>query len=407
MKKFLMSLCAMLAMAGNTFADDTFSVDDILQPNTASAPLVVRFSLDAGSDCSGYNFWVQLPEKLEFVVDDLGIPVFTAGDSYTGTPSITPNIDGGYLKVGCLTANTTPLNKQEGILVSFLVKVKNGATVTVGETLTGYLKEGVISSEGGQTHSVANSNFTITITDKVVLDENSPMVPEATSGNVNVLVRRTIYANQWSTICLPFPMPVEKLKAAFGDGYQLYYISGYEKETDTNGKVTSITINFTKRELALQVNRPYIIKIDKDEDITEFVVNEVKINPSDGYHTAVIESDDDTGEDVEICSMTGNLKAGKTVPAKSLFLSEDKFWYSTGMTKMKAFRAYFTLNDVLDAYNQNTDAPVFVNIGGETTRLDQLNIDNDDDNYYTLDGRAVKTPGKGVYIRRGKKIIIK
>ena len=400
-----MSLCAMLAMAGSTFADDTFTVDDILQPNTASAPLVVRFSLDAGSDCSGYDFWIQLPEQLEFVVDNLGIPVFTAGDSYTGTPSITPNLDGGYLKVACLTANTTPLNKQEGILVSFMVKVKNGATVTVGQELTGHLIEGVISSEAGQTHSVANSNFTITITDKYVLDENSPVVPEATSGKVNVLVKRTILANQWNTICLPFPMTVEKLEEVFGTEYQLYYISGYEKETDTNGKVTSITINFSKREAAALANRSYIIMID--EDMTEFAVNDVKITPTDSYHTAVMELDDDTGEEVEVCSMIGNLKAGTTVPAQSLFLSEDKFWYSTGKTRMKAFRAYFTLNDVLDAYNQNSDAPVFINIGGETTRLEQLNIDYDDDNYYTLDGRAVKTPGKGVYIHRGKKIIIK
>ena len=72
---------------------------------------------------------------------------------------------------------------------------------------------------------------------------------------------------------------------------------------------------------------------------------------------------------------------------------------------MKAFRAYFDLMDVLS--DTSASAPVFINIGGETTSLDQLNIENDDDNYYTLDGRAVKTPGKGVYIHRGKKILIK
>ena len=73
---------------------------------------------------------------------------------------------------------------------------------------------------------------------------------------------------------------------------------------------------------------------------------------------------------------------------------------------MKAFRAYFDLMDVLSDTSAS-EAPIFINIGGETTRLDQLNLDNDDDNYYTLDGRAVKTPGKGVFIHRGKKIIMK
>ena len=66
MKKFLMSLCAMLAMAGSTFAVDTFTVDAVTLPVNAKADLVVRFSLDPGSTCEGYNFNLQLPSQLEF-----------------------------------------------------------------------------------------------------------------------------------------------------------------------------------------------------------------------------------------------------------------------------------------------------------------------------------------------------
>jgi hypothetical protein len=93
------------------------------------------------------------------------------------------------------------------------------------------------------------------------------------------------------------------------------------------------------------------------------------------------------------------------IPQNGLFLSGNKFYYSVGLTKMKAFRCYFMLNRVLA--NTGANAPIFINIGGETTKLEGLTIDQMDDNYYTLDGRLVKTPGKGVYIKNGKKVIIK
>ena len=210
-----------------------------------------------------------------------------------------------------------------------------------------------------------------------------------------MLVKRTINANEWSTICLPFDMEEDQLKAAFGDDVQLMEYSSYDLEKE-GSVVKSITINFDEVDLeedGLEANTPYLIKTS--QKVTEFEV------------TAPIEVDEVKVGSNKKGLFIGSYQAGTTVPAKNLFLSEDKFWYSVGLTKMKAFRCYFTFKEVLDAYNQDTAAPVFINIGGETTRLEQLNIDNNDDNYYTLDGRAVKTPGKGVYIHRGKKIIIK
>ena len=50
----------------------------------------------------------------------------------------------------------------------------------------------------------------------IVLDENSTTAPEAAEG-VNARVLRTISADIWNTICLPFAMTAEQVKAAFGD----------------------------------------------------------------------------------------------------------------------------------------------------------------------------------------------
>ena len=75
---------------------------------------------------------------------------------------------------------------------------------------------------------------------------------------------------------------------------------------------------------------------------------------------------------------------------------------------MKAFRAYFDFFDLLTDVEDEYAAPIFISIGDETTRIDTPLYGNEgDDNYYSLDGRLVKTPGKGVYIKNGKKVIVK
>lgn len=44
----------------------------------------------------------------------------------------------------------------------------------------------------------------------------------------------------------------------------------------------------------------------------------------------------------------GTYTANTEVPADNLFLSGNKFWYSSGLTQMKGFRGYFELADVVD-----------------------------------------------------------
>ena len=285
MKKFLMSLCAMLAMAGSTFATDTFSVDAVTLPVNTTADLVVRFNLDEGSTCSGYNFNIQISEELEFVVNSNGNPVYTAGDCYNGTPTINPNIDNGVLKVGCFTANADPLTKQSGILVTFKVKVKEGATVAVGNVFTGTLTGGTIANAGGLSHNVADSQFTITIAEEVdlhyILDELSTEVPAATTEPVDVRVKRTINANQWSTICLPFAMTAEQVTDAFGTDVELLDFSGAVSEKDADDNIVKITLNFASV-TAIEANHPYVLKISTAIDYENgFTVDGVVIDPSE------------------------------------------------------------------------------------------------------------------------------
>ena len=413
MKKTIISICALLALAGGAKADDAFSVDNVTLPQNGEADVTVRFSLDEGSTCSGYTFWLQVPEELAFVTYEKNSKTYityTAGDCYDETPTLTPNIDGGYLKVGCLTANSDPLNKQSGALVTFRLKV-NG-TVNVGDVLTGTLTNGTISAENGTVHDVADATFTVTIGEpadtRTILDETSTTAPEAATG-VDVRVKRTIKANEWSTICLPFAMTEAQVKTAFGEDVQLGDFKGYEATTDDDDNVVGLTVKFEDAS-AIEANHPYIIKVTAA--VSEFTVDGVDIDPEDEPTVAAVKR-----TKKQWSEMTGTYVAGTELEATTLFLNGNKFWYSAGNTKMKAYRAYFDFYDVLTEVEEAYSSRIAMTFSdGTTTGIrgitnDELRITNA---VYDLQGRRVSESGiqnselrKGLYIVNGKKVVNK
>ena len=105
--------------------------------------------------------------------------------------------------------------------------------------------------------------------------------------------------------------------------------------------------------------------------------------------------------------MIGTYVTNFTVPSEDLFLSGGKFWYSKGQTKMKAFRAYFEFADVLTSV-EGASAPAFnIIFGGGTTNIKDIKAEQNDDFYYNLSGQRVEAPAKGLYIKNGKKVVIK
>lgn len=249
--------------------------------------------------------------------------------------------------------------------------------------------------------------FSVNVTDALTLDEDNTWGPFATSAACDLLVKRTIKAGEWSTICFPFAMSVDKLKAAFGDDYDLEEFTGYDVEKDGDNKVTGLTLNFTRNTKAAKINTPYVIKTGLDVDVTQFAVN-AKVTPGNTRKAIVVE-DDDTGEEVEVASMTGTLRAGTVVPMNGLFLSGNKFWYSTGKTQIKAFRAYFELSDVLASVAEANDN-VRLSFGDDGTTGVSVEVVREqptDDTLFDLQGRRVTTPSHGLYVRQGRKVVVK
>ena len=416
MKKVMITMLALLMM-GNAYADDSFSVENITLPQNSEAPLAVNYSLGEGSKCSGFTFWIELPEGLSVVHEtktvgeEVRITVpYTLGDCYYETPTFTPNLSEGYLKVACMTANSDPLTKQAGTLATF--RITSNGTLTVGNTFKGKLHHATISDEKGGVHDVASVEFTITIgapvETRTVLDELSTEAPEAATG-VDVRVKRTIKAGEWSTICLPFAMSEKQVKAAFGDDVLLGDFTGIESTYDeAEENIIRIMVNFNNA-TAIEANHPYIIKVVNA--VESFTADNVDIAPEE--EPSVDKDEYITGSGTKkdpyvshYNSFVGTYVANTEVPELTLFLNGNMFYYSTGATKMKAFRGYFDFYDVLTDV-ENAEARIsFAMNEDRMTGISNVKHEGED-RYYNLKGMRVEKPGKGLYIVNGKKMVIK
>lgn len=235
----------------------------------------------------------------------------------------------------------------------------------------------------------------------VVLDENSTTAPEAAT-DVNVRVLRTINAGNWSTICLPFAMTEAQVKTAFGNDVELADFTGVDTTVDGEDNIVGLTVNFSDV-TAIEANHPYIIKVSSA--VTEFTVDDVEVDPDED--NAIVEFDNGkTGSRRVVYSgLYGTYHSGTIVPEYCLFLSNNKFWYSTGLTKIQGYHAFFEFYDILSEVEE-ASVRIFVNVDGEETKVEGPSTDETEGAIYDLNGRKVSKPQQhGVYIVNGKKVL--
>ena len=228
-------------------------------------------------------------------------------------------------------------------------------------------------------------------------------MPEAANG-VDVRVKRTIKANEWSTLVLPFAMTAEQVKSAFGNDVQLADFTGYTIEEDEDENIVGIQVN-SSAITAVQANHPCLIKVSTK--VEEFTVDGVDISPEDEPENAVVD------KRKEWSKLVGTYVAGTEVPEYCLFLNGNNFWYSTGATNMKAYRAYFDFSDVLTEV-EYAEAKIRIIVNGNATAIESIGVNGEEpQGVYTLQGVSlgenvdVDNLPKGVYVVNGKKVIVK
>ena len=222
--------------------------------------------------------------------------------------------------------------------------------------------------------------------------------------NSNVTVKRTFYKDgDWNTLCLPFDVSAEEVKAAFGSDAQLRQVD----EANSKGN----TVAFTEAN-AIKAGVPYLIKFDK--------VAENADQPQEFNHTfegvtlkkkveyiALADMDiifagsysaftpEDFLKEYDVCDVVASMAAANTLKKVNVG------------TTIKGLRAVFGLASSVQPQ------AVKVIIDGTATGIGDLHVDGTtvaNGRVYNLNGQCVGTSLEGlkagVYIQNGKKVII-
>lgn len=402
MKRKLLLFTATLLYLLNAIAQNAVVVPNVAVPQGKTGVISVQLNND--KEYTAFTLKLNLPAGISVVADSE-----TKGARMANSHSLSVSGTTGTVGVGCLSSANALFSGTSGEL--FTITVAADAGLDVGDVLNASVTEARFSTTSGD-ELLADVNFTITIADpRIVLDENSTTAPEDADG-VNVLVRRTINANEWSTICLPFAMSAAQVEAAFGADVELADFDGIESTLE-GYYATDIMVKFVDA-TTIEANHPYLIKVSSA--ISEFTVDGVDIVLVEKPSVDKDELITGSGKPKDPIhyfynSFVGTYVANTDVPNLCLFLSGNKFWYSKGLTKMKAFRGYFYFYDVLaEADNQPASSKIRFNIGGGTTAIEGcITVSAEEGIWHTLDGRSLssKPATKGVYIVNRKKVLIK
>lgn len=215
------------------------------------------------------------------------------------------------------------------------------------------------------------------------LDEDVAYSPVALEG-VDVTLTRNIAADTWSTFVVPFDIDNATMEDQFGADVQVSEFSADDK--------TGLTFT-PMAEPAITANTPVLVKTSSNK--SSFTFSGVTIK-------AATPTISDNG-----VNFVGNYDGDIAIPntLDTYFVKSNTIKKSTGAQKLKGFRAYFTVD---------ADSPVkafFENdifIDDEATGLVNLNDNlNKNEAIYNLAGQRVSKAVKGLYIKNGKKVIIK
>lgn len=389
MKKILL-LMTLFAGLMSAQADNTVVVNPVTVPQGGTGSFDIE--LNNETEFTAFFMALTLPSGISYVS-------FSQGSRFDGH-SVDDGAKDGKKTFAALSGSSKPIKENSGMLIRVFVSADAG--LAVGSVLNAKLDELAFTTPGGVEYNLTDVNFNITIGEaRTLLDETSATAPTAENG-VDVRVRRTINANEWSTICLPFAMSEAQAKAAFGSDVQLADFTGWETtEYDASDNALSIDVTFSSV-TAIEANHPYVIKVSSA--VTEFTVDGVDIAPEDDPAVSVGKKSKGT-----LGSFTGSY-VPTLIDEECLFLNSNKFWYSTGKTNMKGYRGYFYFQDVLAAYSASAPVKMKFTLDG-TTGIEDVQSFNgsniQDGEIYDLAGRRVEKAEKGIYIINNKKVLVK
>jgi hypothetical protein len=426
MKKILFSLIAMLAVSNTAFADQLTVDEKVYLSNSGVTDFVVFFNQDKTSEVNGVQFNILLPETVEFVTED-GKPVYKLGTTFPSSGSLDVNIVDGVLKV--VMGSSDHIKGKTGALIAFKIQPSSSFNTAVGKEISGGKIYEAKETKDQISVPFSENPFNIIVTDRVVLDENSPFTPTTTGDDINVLVKRTLKANTWSTLFLPFTLSdLTLLTTALNDNTaKLAKFTGWSSEDPTY----SINIEFSTVTDFLLANTPYLIYVSSE--IKEFTFDNVSFGDVNAPELGAVSKNPIEISNMNIFSGSGlNKKYAKgtmtgtlnlhAMSANEMFLQDNKFFYGRDGQNIKGFRATFTFKDpsgniyLLPNPNGAETRALFSidGVSGNTTGINSNSfVVAKTGKVYSMTGTYMgemedmnRLP-KGVYIVDGKKVVKK
>ena len=209
-----------------------------------------------------------------------------------------------------------------------------------------------------------------------------------TLDNTYVKLNRTLVANKWNTLCVPFAISGEEIKANFGEGTLV------EKFDAVNGN----TVNFADA-TSIEPGVPYLIKPTVAGTAYTFNGKEVSADAPKAEGNA----------DVTFQGIYSPTDITNNGTVKAAGVTEDgKVLFVNAGSQTKAFRCFFTISDNASI----TPAMLKISIKGVETAINSIVMGNNnaaDNAIYNIQGQRVNSNSltKGIYIKNGKKFAVK
>lgn len=209
-----------------------------------------------------------------------------------------------------------------------------------------------------------------------------------TLDNTYVKLNRTLVANKWNTLCVPFAISEEEIKANFGEGTLV------EKFEAVNGNA----VNFADA-TSIEAGVPYLIKPTVAGTTYTFNGKEVSADAPKAEGNA----------DVTFQGIYSPTDITNNGTVKAAGVTEDgKVLFVNAGSHTKAFRCFFTISDNASI----TPAMLKISIKGVETAINSIVMGNNnaaDNAIYNLQGQRVNgnSLAKGIYIKNGKKFAVK
>ena len=366
--------------------DIEFDTDDTGALTVSARPIKLKAKDASKTLTDAATFSVTVASDVE-VVSETGFYGFTDGDSYATL------IKSIAIESKNLGANNIVLT---GKTVAESAHVANYAITLVPGTLT-------VTSDASVTDITLNRVDKADV-EKPHLNTAARLIEQNADQYRNVLFSDfNMIAEKWYPLVLPFATSVKDISAAFG-----YAVVDIFNGTDADGN-----IQFKLHMGDIEANTPFIVKVYKQQNMSDATVK---------FQNVRIVNAMDDNKEVKVGEATGvqfvGSYAGKTDGFRSnmyyFSASADYNEYykgnDTNATYLRPLGAYF-LDNSADAASANRMI-IIEEPNGNTTKISAITAEGasiEADGWYTVSG--VKLEGapteKGVYIRNGKKVVLK